>query len=206
MIRETKTEERDEILTAFHRECENPSAEQIIEWTTRYPQFADDIIDHAALLKDAFAHVDDLVEEPDEEMLARARSRMLDALYRAEIAAGRKEETAGRAQSFHEIVTSRGTDIRSLASDLDIGRSVLADLMNGAITPPIGGRLVAALTKALEITSVIFNGALRLSTEAPRLGHAKATEAPTIIRRPYEDVIRDSSMSPERKRYWLGED
>lgn len=45
--------DRDEVLFAFHQACERPTAEQIIEWTQRYPPFADDIRDHAAVRLDA---------------------------------------------------------------------------------------------------------------------------------------------------------
>ena len=34
---------KDEVLFAFHEACEQPSAEDIIAWTRRYPQYADDI-------------------------------------------------------------------------------------------------------------------------------------------------------------------
>lgn len=43
----TSDTRRDEILFAFHDACEHPTAEQIMEWTSRYPEFAGDIIAHA---------------------------------------------------------------------------------------------------------------------------------------------------------------
>jgi hypothetical protein len=47
---------------------------------------------------------------------------------------------------------------------------------------------------------------LQHALRAPRLGHAKADGTPSIVARSYEEIIRDSSMPPERQRYWLGED
>jgi hypothetical protein len=47
MSHHNRKEERDEVLFAFHQACERPTAEQIIAWTDRYPQFADDIRSHA---------------------------------------------------------------------------------------------------------------------------------------------------------------
>jgi hypothetical protein len=47
-----KTTERDEVLFAFHEAFERPTAADIIEWTKRYPQFADDIRAHAAIAWD----------------------------------------------------------------------------------------------------------------------------------------------------------
>jgi hypothetical protein len=99
-----------------------------------------------------------------------------------------------------------GTDVPRLARQLDIARSVLADLVNGGVLAPVGKRLVRALTTALNITIEVFDSALQLALTSPRLGHAKADGAPTIIPRPYEEVIRNSNMAPERKDYWLADD
>ena len=49
---EDRDNARDEVLYAFHRAYERPSAAEIIEWVTRYPQFAEDIRGHAALARD----------------------------------------------------------------------------------------------------------------------------------------------------------
>ncbi len=35
--------DRDEILFAFHRTCADPTAEQILDWVKRFPQYGDDI-------------------------------------------------------------------------------------------------------------------------------------------------------------------
>ena len=44
--------ERDKVLWEFYQTCERPTATQILEWTTRYPRFADDIRAHAAIRLD----------------------------------------------------------------------------------------------------------------------------------------------------------
>ena len=51
-----KAEDRDSVLFAFHQECERPTAEQIIAWTKRFPEFADDIHDHATVAWDWAMH------------------------------------------------------------------------------------------------------------------------------------------------------
>src|SRR4051794_9861937 len=45
-------QDRDAVLFAFHEACPRPTAEQIIDWTSRYPHFAEDIRDHAAVARD----------------------------------------------------------------------------------------------------------------------------------------------------------
>ena len=49
MTDQTKATRRDEVLFAFHRECATPTLDQIIDWTQRYPEFADDIRAHAGI-------------------------------------------------------------------------------------------------------------------------------------------------------------
>lgn len=196
-------ETRDEVLFAFHQAFDRPTPEQIIEWTRRYPQFADDIRAHAAIARDWAARKGLPVAVPDETMLARGHSRVLNALYNAEIAA----KAAGEpCESFQQIMAERGTDVPQLARELDIARSVLADLVNGGVLAPIGKRLVNALTRALSISVAVFDAALQRALHSPRLGHAKADGPPTITPRPYEEVIRSSNMAPQRKEYWLSDD
>jgi hypothetical protein len=89
---------------------------------------------------------------------------------------------------------------------LDIGRSIVADLFNGWMLAPVPERLVDGLISALAITRQSFNSALQVALEAPYLGHAKADKTPTIKPRSGDQIIRDSNMSSERKRYWLKED
>lgn len=43
--------DRDSVLFAFHEECARPTAEQIIEWVSRFPEYADDIRVHASVAR-----------------------------------------------------------------------------------------------------------------------------------------------------------
>ena len=98
MTDRTQTPDRDNVLFAFHEACPRPTAEQIIDWTSRYPQFADDIRAHAAVARDWAARKELPAEEPSESALARAYSRALNALYKADAEAKPAEGDA--AQSF----------------------------------------------------------------------------------------------------------
>jgi hypothetical protein len=199
------TDARDEVLYAFHLACERPTAAQIIEWTTRYPQFADDIRAHAAIARDWEATRAVPALKPDANMLSRGQSRILNALHNAAVTVPAKAQTEP-CQSFQQIMAARGTDVPRLARELNIGRSVLADLFNGGILAPVGRRLVNALANALAIRTASFDAMLTLALNSPRIGHAKADGTPTLIPRPYEEVIRSSNMDAERIRYWLSED
>jgi hypothetical protein len=202
---EDRDNARDEVLYAFHRAYERPSAAEIIEWVTRYPQFAEDIRGHAALARDWAAAKAGPVELPDESMLARGYSRVLNALYDAEIAAAASAKLEP-SRSFQAILADCHTNVPVLAKRLDIGRGVLADLVNGGMRAPVGKRLVNAITSALGITVQAFDSAFQIALATPRVGRAKADSMPTIIPRSYEESVRSSNMTAERVQYWLSEE
>jgi hypothetical protein len=206
MTDRSQTPGRDDVLFAFHEACPRPTVEQIIDWTARYPQFADDIRAHAAVARDWAVREGLPAEEPSETMLARAYSRALNALYKADAEA--KPAEADAAQSFQDIVAMRGTSVAALAREvggtIGIGRGVLADLVNGAMRGPVGRRFLDAVCRALAITHERFYAALENALAAPRLGHARADATPTVNARSYEEVIRSSDMTSEQIRYWLG--
>ena len=198
-----KADERDKVLLAFHQACERPTAKQIIEWIDRYPQYADDIRAHAVVSRDWAAQEGLPVAQPDDIMLARAHSRALNTLYNAEVEASKS--TLEVSHDFHELAKACGKEVFQIASDLDISRSVLADLFNGWMKPPIRPRLVDALVTALAISRSGFEQAIQHAVQNPRIGHAKANGFPKVITRGYDEIVRESNMTPERKSYWLEE-
>ena len=204
MTDQDRTEQRNEVLFAFHRECHDPTAEQIIHWVRRFPQFADDIRGHAAILKDWADREGLAAEELSEASLSRSRSRVLNALYNAEAALTKQQ--VGPERTFEQLMNASATDIPQLARDLDIARTVLAALVAGRMLAPVGKRLVSALMARLAITLGEFDIALRLALALPRIGHAKADGIAAVIPRSYNELVRDSSMTDERTQYWLGED
>jgi hypothetical protein len=202
MNRNNMNEERDTVLYAFHRECERPTVEQILDWVRRYPEFAEDIRAHAAVSYDWVAAGNTAHLEATQALLDRGYSNALNALYNAQA----KAEASARAQSFHDIAAARNTDVVRVAREIDIARSVIADLFNGWMLAPIRKRLVEAVCKVLAIPRDAFDVALMIALQNPRFGHAKASQSPTIKARSCDDIIQDSNMPPERQRYWLEED
>jgi hypothetical protein len=200
MNESAKREERDAILIAFHQECEKPTTEQIITWIERYPDYAEDIRAHAAVALDWAAREKSGAEvEASQSLLDRGFSNALNAFFNAQ----QKAKAAAEAKSFHDLAAARNIDVIDMADKLDIARGVLADLFDGAMLRPVRERIVIAVCGFLRITREIFDAALDVALAHPRFGHAKATGAPIIRARPCDDIIRDSPMTPERKRYWL---
>ena len=204
MIEQIRNPDRDDVLFAFHQTCDNPTAEQVSEWTRRYPQYADDIREHAALRAQWASDSDEHGAEPDESMLARGRSHALNLLHSA------RQEAAAQSDSektWAQALSAGGFDIPRLARCINIDRMVLAELNAGRMRLPLGRRLTDALTDVLGMSAVWLERVVSDLLAGPRrLGHAKADEAPTINTRSYAEVIHASSMSEDEKRYWLGED
>jgi hypothetical protein len=205
MTHSHKSEDRDEVLFAFHQECARPTSDQIIAWTKRFPQFAEDIRAHAAVAWDWLAAGREEPVEVDENLSARAYSQALNLIFGAEHPAAVIQST-GAGQTFQEMLRGTGKEVYQLARELDIDRGVLADLFNGWMSQPICRRLIDRVISSLNTTIDGFNSALQYALQHPHLGYAKANRTPAIVPRKCEEIIRESSMALERKRYWLGED
>lgn len=205
MTDQTKATRRDEVLFAFHRECACPTVNQIIDWTQRYPEFADDIRAHAAIIRDWPADEGSDEEEVNEVMLSRARSRALNAIYHAQVAA-QSEASPDNKLTFDQLLSAVSLSTPQLSRAIGINREVLSDLFRGRMRPPIGKRLVSALMVKLAASKAQIDRALMHALANPAIGQARATKQPTVIQRSYEEIIRSSTMSPERKSYWLDED
>lgn len=199
-------EDRDEVLYAFHQAFTKPSADEIAAWTQRYPEYAEDIVAHAAVAWDWASEGLHEAKQLDESMLARGYSQALNIIFNAEQAVEKTRSVGESQKTFAEILSAAGKDVPTLARELDIGRSVLADLFNGWMLTPVCGRLVEGVIKALAITREAFDWAVTYALQKPYLGHAKADNAPVVKARNCGEIIRESSMPDERKRYWLGED
>jgi hypothetical protein len=197
-------DDRDDILFAFNQNCPVPTAEQIIEWCGRYPEFADDIRAHAAISRDWAARQNREEVQTDETMLARGFSRVLNLLFEAD-----NPPVVGaftKVQSFKEAAEKCGVDVPKLATQLDIDRSVLAALFNGRMLMPAGKRLVAAVTQALQLPATVFTELHRTALGNPRLGYAKSSGAPSLEPQTYDVIVQASTMTSERKRFWMEKD
>ncbi|MGO9545366.1 MAG: hypothetical protein ACLPPF_11295 [Rhodomicrobium sp.] len=206
MTKRSGTETRDEVLFAFHETCERPSPEVILEWTTRYPEFAEDIREHAEQRLAWLAREDHPGAQVDDGVIARGWSRTLNAIYHAEKEEEQIAEYAGNQVTLAQLIEDRGTTIPALARQIDIDRLVLGELNAGRMRLPVGGILLSALLGALNVAQQRLDDAISRSAATPALGQAKANKSPSVILQSYEEVVLRTSMSEEQKRYWLGQD
>ncbi len=216
-------EEKDEILYAFHLECENPTPKNIITWVKRYPQYADDIREHAELLL-AQKSVSKLnILQPDEEMLVKGRSETMNAIYEFEQKVARNEHDDAESESnkqndlsddinttsvvdFDLLLKNAGTSIAELARDINIERNVVAKVAAGRVCLPVGDRFLSAIASLLGLTKDMIVSAIQLSLQNPRFGHAKSRDKPEFQAVAYKDIVTNSTkMTPEQIQYWLDE-
>lgn len=200
----TNDTRRDEVLFAFHEACEHPTAEQIMEWTSRYPEFAEDIIAHAEHLLSWEAQRELHDSEPDEADVARNWSWTLNAIYEAEKAGSPGVAPAG--ETFSQLLEMADMTIPTLARLIDIDRLVLGEINAGRLRLPINVRLLDALATALGRGKSDLEQIIARTLVAPMLGNAKASNRPEVYVQTYESVILSSDMSEEKKKYWLGRD
>lgn len=196
----------DEVLRAFDAACAQPTVEQITEWTTRHPEFAEDIRDFAGVLWDeAAAGCQGEEADVDDIHLARARSHAFNVLH--DVRGGDASVVASKGDAtFDSLMQDAGWTTVALESAMDLSREVLSDLFRGRMAPPVGRRLADAVIGHLRTTEARFMQAYEHALARPSLGQARATRQPSIVRRSFADIVRASDMTPGRKAYWLEED
>ncbi len=200
MTNRTENADRDDVLFAFHQECSRPTAEEISEWVRLYPQFAEDIRFHASIARDIADEEDNSMEVP-EAVLRSGYSRALSALYSADLE--NASSGSDTYQSFEAVMEACGKTIPSLANEIDIRRSVIADVFGGRVSPPLSQRMMEALQRSLAISKDKVLELLQRTLGQPKLGMAKARNISAITARSFDEVIKTSGMSEEKIRYWL---
>lgn len=201
----TVSHERDEVLYSFHRACPVPTAADVVAWAARYPEYADEIRAHASVALD-WAARGELEEEVDESALSRAHSRALNVIYSSRVVDPAQAQSDEPAVGFFVRMDKSGTKVSRLASEIGIGRAVLADLFNGWMRPPVGRRLARALMTVFDLDRPTFDREVDFALAHPRMGEAKASGPPRIVPRSYDECVRSSGMEPHRIHYWLEED
>lgn len=203
MTEQPNSAERDNVLFAFQRACPRPTASDVTTWCSRYEEFAEDIIEHAAIMRDLDAQQCDDNEEIDPVLFARGRSNVQHALHKA-----RSRVTVQQTSpdtTFDQLMAAASTSIPQLSTQIGIKRTVLSAMVSGRMRAPVGERLLQPFLNAVNATRAQFDMALEYALANPRLGMAKAGAGATFTPRSYEEIIQTSGMSAEECAYWLGE-
>jgi transcriptional regulator with XRE-family HTH domain len=202
---ENNQRERDEVLIAFHEECDIPTRADVERWALAHPGFAQDIREHAAV---RLAMLADAVEQPiglDDNMIARGRSRVQAAMFTAEATDRVDDVTAAAGSTLDGMLKSAGLTQPELARRLPIKRVVVADLFAGRMRD-LRPRFSTAISRELGVSVAEFNVAHAHAARIPALGgRAKSVGQPVANQRTFEEIIRSSGMSEEEIAYWLAD-
>lgn len=202
---EDNQQERDEVLIAFHEECDIPTRADVKRWAVLHPKFAHDIREHAAVRLAMLADTIEAPAELDDDMIARAGSRVQAAMFAAEADDRAAEADAAPVPTLNEMLKRSGLSQPQLARRLRIERVVVADLFAGRMsdTRP---RFSTAISRELGVSLEAFNVAHARVAMAPSLaGRAKAVGQPVANQRTFEEIVRSSGMSQEEIDYWLAD-
>lgn len=202
---ENNQQERDEVLIAFHEECDIPTRADVERWAQAHPGFAQDIREHAAV---RLAMLADMIEEPgqlDSNMIARGRSRVEAAMFAAEVGDQVIETKSASGATLNDMLKSSGLSQPELARRLPIKRVVVADLFAGRMRD-LRPRFSTAVSRELGVSLAEFNVAHAHAARIPGLGgRAKSVGQPVANQRTFEEIIRSSGMSEEEIAYWLAD-
>lgn len=203
---EDNQQKRDDVLIAFHEECDIPTHADVERWTQAHPDLAQDIREHAAV---RLAMIADLVEQPahlNDNMVARGRSRVQAAMFAAEAGDRIVEATAASNPTLNAMLKSAGLSQPELARRLPIKRVVVADLFAGRMRD-LRPRFSAAISRELGVSVAAFIVAHAHAARIPALGgRAKSVGQPVANQRTFEEIIRSSGMSEDDIAYWLADD
>ncbi len=198
-------QEGDEVLIAFHEECDLPTRADVERWTKAHPGFAQEIREHAAV---RLAMIADMCEQPaqlDDNMIARGRSRVQAAMFAAEAGDRVVDATAAAGPTLNGMLKSAGLTQPELARRLPIKRVVVADLFAGRMRD-LRPRFSTAISRELGVSVAAFNVAHAHAARIPALGgRAKSVGQPVANQRTFEEIIRSSGMSEEEIAYWLAD-
>lgn len=201
---EDNQRERDEVLIAFHEECDIPTRADVERWTLAHPEFAHDIREHAAM---RLAMLADAVEAPaglGDDMVVRGRSRVQSAMFAAE-AEDRATAAAASGSTLNAMLKVASLSQPELARRLPIARVVVADLFAGRMVD-LRPRFSTAISRELGVSLAEFNVAHAQAARIPSLrGRAKASGQPIAKQRSFEEIIRSSGMSDDDIAYWLAD-
>lgn len=202
---ENNQQRRDEVLIAFHEECDIPTHADVDRWADLHPVFARDIREHAAI---RLAMLADVIEQPaglDDNMVARGRSRVQAAMYAADAEHRALNLAANSVPTLNAMLKSAALSQPELARRLPIKRIVVADLFAGRMRdlPP---RFSTAISRELGVSLAEFNVAHAHTARVPELGgRAKSVGQPVANQQSFEEIIRSAGMSEEDIIYWLAD-
>lgn len=191
------SEQLNDVLVRFHEAVDAITPEVIDAWTSAYPQYADAIRSEALEILNLAYHGG--ATETD------SQSRDYAAKVQAAVGRAAEREDKTEVPDLRAALERQHLDVRTFAGKLGIARSIVSDIGTGQIVPStIPAWFRRAGADCLGCAIEWFEAILENSRPRPMTAAFKASDLPTTGRaRTWEEAIRASSMSEDRKTFWL---
>ncbi|SDO22862.1 hypothetical protein SAMN05216360_11723 [Methylobacterium phyllostachyos] len=191
------TERLEDVLIRFHEAVDAVTPGVIDAWISDYPQYADAIRAEALeILKLPYHGGATAAEYQPRDYTAKVQAAVRHATERVE-----KTEVP----DLRAALERQELDVRTFAARLGIARSIVSDIGTGQIVPStIPGWFKRAGAECLGCAIEWFEAILENSRPRALTAAFKASEPPTTGRaRTWDEAIRASGMSEDRKAFWL---
>lgn len=199
----------DDALNTFVAENDQPTADNLQEWVSRYPQFRQDLVEFAAVWAQQLVlpRAAEMGAEAEKILLDRAMSHVINVAYSCE------EEERAQAARNDPIVSLTGEAQRvkmkpsQLAKACGLDLALLSKLTNRQIKPQtIPVKLIRLLARHLRKTTTAVRAYF---THPPRAATGKAFlsrgRPRSVGQQSFADAVRSSSLSAEERARWLDE-
>jgi hypothetical protein len=198
----------DDVLNEFVAAYEQPSADALESWASRYPQFRKELVDFAA------AWAEQLVLPPAPELSAEQEKRLVDRAmsHVQNVVFGREQSEAMQAE--HRAITSltgeakrAGMSGQEFAKACGLDLALVTKLNRRQIKPlSIPARLVSHIARLLETTIEAVREYLALPPQALAGRAFLARGKPQSEgQQSFADAVRASSLGEAEKARWLDE-
>lgn len=204
----TKMNLLEDVLFAFRHEHERPSPDAVLEWTTRYPRFANEIREAAALWAEMEMQAKLNRPSPDDEKLVmEARSAALNALH----SASKARSGAAEPRTLSEAIRQNGTTAAELGRQLSLPATVISQVVRGKIMgatiPEAFTRMIARLLgQEADWVRKCYPGGVIAAYDLRRGEASPPTpiSASTAAELTFQEAVMDASgMDEAQRRFWL---
>ena len=197
----------DDVLNEWVAECEEPTAEGLELWVSRYPQYRSELVEFAAtwaeqsLLPPAPA----LEVEEEERIVDRVMSHAVNVTFDRDEGIQSKRSEEGAIKSLTAEAKNVGLGVKEFAKGCGLDIALTTKLNNRRIRPEtIPSRLVSHMARLLGRTVESVMDYLGCQPQ-PLSGSSflAHTKPQTAERESFADAVRRSSLSEAEKARWL---
>lgn len=202
-VSQTERPTLDDVLAQIAAAQTLPNAQDLRAWTSKYPEFASEIIDFATDLveldaaRSARAGTDDTVSDEDVELVVNRTMSRVQALL----------DEQGNSKPITDLQTAirgAGLDVATFQNMIGVDRSIM-DCLNLRLvsSTTVPARLVLDMAANLRRTVEQVRSYFRLPPQMAAAYKARARPEPTQMS--FAELVELSELPQEKKARWLAE-